>query len=177
MKTRFGQKRSFLIAVATIVALVGIPSVRADMSHKDKKFMEKAAAGGTMEVTVGKLASEQASMDDVKKFGQMMVDDHSKANKELGDFARSKGVDLKDGMEKGTKDAQKMSVKLEKKKGSDFDKEYIHEMVEDHEDDVKAFEDASKDCDDADLKAWADKMLPTLKQHLQMAKDLQAKMK
>ena len=169
------RKSSLLVAVA-MIALFAVPSVFADMSRKDKKFMEKAAAGGTAEVTVGKLATEQASMDEVKKFGQMMVDDHSKVNKELGDFAKSREVDLKDGMEEGTKDAQKMTVKLEKKMGSDFDKAYLDAMVDDHEKDVKEFEDAVKNCDDAVLKDWAAKTLPTLKQHLQMAKDLRAKM-
>lgn len=174
------QKRSIsLFAASLLAALVCVPSARADLSSKDKKFVEKAAAGGTMEVTVGKLAAEKATMDDVKKFGQQMVDDHSKANKELKEFAQSKDAakDLQDGEDKGTKEAQNASVKLSKNNGAAFDKAYIDDMVEDHEKDVKEFDDASKNCEDADLKAWAAKTLPTLQMHLQMAKDLQEKLK
>ena len=56
-------------------------------------------------------------------------------------------------------------------KGGNVDKKYIHEMVEDHEDTVKLFEKASKS-EDADVAAFAQKTLPTLQHHLQMAKDL-----
>ena len=50
-------------------------------------------------------------------------------------------------------------------------------MVEDHEKDVKEFENASKNATDPDLKAWAGKTLPTLQHHLEMAKATNAKVK
>jgi|SRR5581483_7110222 len=167
------KRASLLVAVAFLCASVA----RADVSSKDKKFIENAAAGGIVEVNLGKLASEKASMDDVKQFGQKMVDDHTKASEELKQLAQSKSVDLKDGEENGTKEAQKTSVKLSKNNGAAFDKAYIDDMVDDHEKDVKEFEKASKDAEDADVKAWAAKTLPTLQMHLQMAKDLQEKLK
>jgi putative membrane protein len=168
------SKRSLFTAV---VVLLCASMARADLSNKDKKFVENAAAGGIAEVNLGKFATEKASNQEVKDFGQKMVDDHTKANQDLMDFAKSKGVDLKDGEEKGTKQAQNQSAKLGKKQGADFDKEYMDLMVKDHEKDVKEFEDASKDAQDADLKAWAAKTLPTLQMHLQMAKDIQGKVK
>lgn len=64
------------------------------MSAADKKFVRDAAQGGMAEVELGKLATEKASSDDVKKFGQRMVDDHSKANEELKQVANSEGVQL-----------------------------------------------------------------------------------
>src|SRR5258708_28181826 len=60
----------------------------------DKKFIKEAADGGLAEVELGQLAVEKASSNDVKKFGQRMVDDHSKANDELKQLAATKGVDL-----------------------------------------------------------------------------------
>ena len=56
-------------------------------------------------------------------------------------------------------------------KSGNVDKKYLHEMVEDHEDAVKLFEKACKS-DDADIAAFAQRTLPTLQHHLQMAKDL-----
>jgi putative membrane protein len=60
----------------------------------DVKFVNMAARDGEAEVILGKLAAEKASSEDVKKFGQQMVDDHTKANEELKSIATSKNIDL-----------------------------------------------------------------------------------
>ena len=65
--------------------------------------------------------------------------------------------------------------KLSKLSGADFDREYMDMMVKDHTKDVKEFEDASTKAKDADIKAWAAKTLPTLREHLQMARDVNSK--
>ena len=63
--------------------------------------------------------------------------------------------------------------KLGKLQGDAFDREYVKTVgVKDHEKDIKAFEKASKDAKDPELKAWASKTLPTLKEHLAMARKL-----
>jgi putative membrane protein len=136
----------------------------------------KAAAGGEMEVALGKIAASKGSSEDVKKFGQTMVDDHSKANDELKSLAQSKNIDLGKGMEKAAKQSQKMQDKLSAMSGSEFDKAYMSDMVKDHEKDVKEFEKASKDCEDSDIKAFAAKTLPTLQHHLEMARDIESKL-
>jgi putative membrane protein len=146
------------------------------MAGKDSKFIRNAAIGGQMEVDLGKLAAEKASSDDVKKFGQTMVDDHSKANEELKSLASSKGVDLTKAMDNAMKKSDSAKNKLEDKSGADFDKAYMKDMVSDHEKDVKEFEEASKNAEDAELKAWAAKTLPTLQHHLDMAKDIESKL-
>src|SRR6267142_3254627 len=64
------------------------------LSAKDKTFMKKAAKGGMMEVTMGKLAAQNAQSDDVKSFGKRMVTDYSGANDELKSIAAKKGVKL-----------------------------------------------------------------------------------
>ena len=61
--------------------------------------------------------------------------------------------------------------KLAKLSGAEFDKEYMSAMLKDHEDDVKAFETQSKEGNDSDVKAFAGKTLPTLQEHLQMARE------
>lgn len=66
--------------------------------------------------------------------------------------------------------------KLSKLKGAEFDREYVKAMVEDHEKDVAAFEATSKGAVDADVKAFATKTLPTLKEHLQMIREIDGKM-
>ena len=140
----------------------------------DQDFMNKAAQGGMAEVMLGQTASTKGTSPDVKNFGNRMVSDHGKANDELKQLAQTKGVTLPSDVDDASK---KMADKLSKLSGKDFDKAYINGMVDDHEKDVKEFEKASKDAKDPDLKAWASKTLPTLQDHLKMAKDTKAKLK
>jgi len=127
-----------------------------------------------MEVELGRLAAQKAQSADVKRFGQRMVDDHSKANAELKTLASAKGVTLPADMNAEGKEEQ---AKLSKLSGAEFDKEYMSLMVEDHEKDVSEFEKESRDQDDPDVKAFAAKTLPTLQQHLQMAQSINPKLK
>jgi putative membrane protein len=145
-----------------------------NMSAEDKEFVIKAAQGGMSEVALGKMAVSKAASADVKTFGSRMVTDHSKANDELKQIAIIKGLDVPAVV--GRED-QKTADELSKTYGTDFDKAYMRDMVEDHEKDVKEFEKASKNAKDADIRNWATKILPTLQEHLRMAKDTQMKVK
>jgi putative membrane protein len=135
-------------------------------------FWSKAAQGGMAEVELAKLALQKSQNADVKKFAQMMVTDHTKANDELKSLAAKKSVALPTdlGSHKSTLDD------LNGKTGADFDKAYVAAMVEDHETDVDLFED-NTDNSDADIKAFTTKTLPTIKSHLEMIKGIQSKMK
>jgi putative membrane protein len=140
----------------------------------DQEFVNKAAQGGMAEVMLGQTASSKGTSADVKNFGNRMVSDHGKANDELKQLAQTKGVTLPADIDDESK---KMSDKLSTLSGKEFDKAYISGMVDDHEKDVKEFEKASKNAKDPDLKAWATKTLPTLQDHLKMAKEAKAKLK
>lgn len=52
--------------------------------------MRNAAKDEMMEVALGKSASEEGESADVKKFGERMVTDHSKANDDLKAIAEKK---------------------------------------------------------------------------------------
>jgi len=96
----------------------------------------------------------------------MMVSDHSNANSELMALAASKGVVLP------AKDTKEMKFEEKwSKKTKGVDEDYMDEMVSDHKDAVDLFEKAAKS-EDPDIAAFARKTLPTLQQHLTMAKDL-----
>ena len=136
------------------------------LAHADAKFVEKAAQGGLAEVQLGQLAQQKAQSDDVKSFAKRMVDDHSKANDELKKVAEGKNIMLPTALDK--KD-QKLLDKLGKLDGAKFDHEYMEHMVGDHKKDVKEFEHEAKHGKDADLQAFAEKTLPTLRDHLQLA--------
>jgi putative membrane protein len=146
----------------------------ASLSDKDKEFVTKAAQGGMAEVALGQLAAAKATSNDVKEFGNRMVTDHGKANEELKQLATNKGITMPaepGADEKKTKDA------LSKKSGKAFDKAYMTDMVKDHEKVVAEFQKESKDAQDPDLKAWVTRTLPTLQDHLKMAKQVASKVK
>jgi putative membrane protein len=173
MLSRIASAGWILLFVALGFATVAFAQDHDKHAKKEMKFVNEAAMGGMAEVKLGQLAVEKGSSEDVKKFGQMMVDDHTKANDELKSMAQSKQIDLPTDLGKH----QKMYDKLAAMSGSDFDKAYIDAMVKDHKEDVSLFEKEANKGDDAELKAWAAKTLPTLQMHLQHAQDLQKAMK
>ncbi len=142
-------------------------------TNKPADFMTDAAQGGMAEVEMGKLAAAKAQNAEVKKFGQMMVDDHTKINTEMKALATKKNVTLPAdiGSHKSTMD------KLSGLSGADFDKSYVSEMVEDHEGDVKAFQKQADTATDPDIKVFTAKSLAVIKKHLDAIKAIQAKMK
>jgi putative membrane protein len=144
------------------------------LKRTDSQFLMSAAQGGMAEVQLGKLALEHASSEAVKKFGQRMVDDHTKAGDELKAIATKNSLTLPSDI-----DAKQKSTiaRLTKLNGAEFDKAYIEDMVKDHQEDVAEFTRESNNGADADLKGFAGKTLPTLQEHLQMARDTQGQLK
>jgi len=139
--------------------------------HAEREFITKAASGGRMEVELGRYATTHAASDRVKQFGQRMVDDHTKANDELKQVADRQSVPLPSDMDRKDRETY---TRLTKLNGAEFDRAYMKAMVEDHEADVRLFRDESRSAKDSDVKQFAAKTLPTLEDHLQMAKDIAA---
>src|SRR6185369_13026718 len=138
------------------------------LAAADRKFVMEVAHGGMAEVELGKLAAEKGSSDAVKQFGQRMVDDHSKANDELKTLAQNKKITLPTEIGAEEKALRDRLVKLS---GPAFDQAYMKAMLSDHLKDVSEFRTESRSGKDPDVKAWAAKTLPTLEQHLKMARD------
>lgn len=157
--------------VSSLFALVVAASANAAVSGNDKSFIEKAAKSGTQEVAISAAALDHLSNAEVKRFAQMMVADHEKANAELMTLAANKGVTLPPKDKLATGITEKWSNKTK-----DVDSDYVQQMVEDHEDAVNLFEKATKS-DDAEISAFAAKTLPTLQHHLEMTRGLKKSVK
>jgi putative membrane protein len=150
------------LAVALGACAMAVAAQAADgLKHSDRAFIEKAAKNGQAEVQISQIATERASNPDVKSFAQMVVSDHQQLNTELAALAATKGVTL-----------PANDVKLSRwtdKKSTEFDKDYVKEMADQHDDSVSLFEKAAKS-EDADIAAFAQKYLPKLQAHLTAAK-------
>jgi len=143
-------------------------------SGADHMFVMEAAQGGMAEVALGKLASEKASNDRVKQFGQRMVTDHSKANDELKSLAQTKSIMIPADLDAKHKATEE---RLSKMSGAAFDRAYIQEMVADHKKDVADFKKEAQGGKDSEVKAWAAKTLPTLEDHYKMVQDISSSLR
>lgn len=144
----------------------------APLNDNDKDWLQSAARMGKAEVEVAQDGVAHATNPEVKALAQKMVDDHTKANTEAASFASSRGVELP---EVTDANLAKVKERMAKLTGSNFDQAFVNQLVADHKDAVQKFQDGSAKIADADLKAWVDKTLPVLQDHLKMAQDLQAK--
>jgi putative membrane protein len=138
----------------------------------DATFVKQASAAGLAEVSLGQLGAEKGTSQDIKTFGQTMVDDHTKAGDELKTIAAGKSIPVSTAPMPA--DAQAAAV-IGKKDGAAFDAAFKTKMVADHEKVIKLFTIESTSGKDAELKAFATKTLPTLQHHLEMARQLPTK--
>jgi putative membrane protein len=142
------------------------------LNADDVKFVKHEGAVGKAKLKLAELGAQKATRADVKAFAEMIVADHTKANEEMANLASTKGVELS-----AVIDPAHASTfqKLESYSGTEFDKEFLSEMVSGHKTCEASFETASKDAKDIDVKAYANKMLPTIKAHHQKAVELSSK--
>ena len=146
----------------------------AKMAKQDRQALLRLAQADMAEIAAGKLAAQKGSSDEVKKFGQHMVDDHTMMLDEGKKIAQSKGVKPPAGPDQKHQAALK---KLEGLSGASFDKQYIDQMVKDHHEVLKLAQRTEKGTKDAELKAHLEKGAPHIQEHLDEAKKIQASLK
>jgi len=145
------------------------PAAAQVLNNADQEFVKKAAIGGMAEVELGRVAMQRAARPAVRSFGERMVADHGRGNTELAALARSKGMDVSTTLDTTH---QAMRDRLSGLSGADFDRAYMSEMVRDHTEDVALFERAAETASDADVKAFAARSLPMLRDHLALARQI-----
>ena len=155
-----------LSLIASALAVASLAVAQSMIPAPDRDFAEKAAMGGAAEVQSGRMAEQKGMNSQVKQFGARMAQDHAKAGDELKRIAAGKGLTLPQGP--SPEDKREMD-KLDKLAGDDFDRAYMSHMVADHKKDMAAFEKEASSGQDPDIKAFAAKTLPTLREHLKLA--------
>jgi predicted outer membrane protein len=142
----------------------------ASLSKADSKAVVDMAMANMAEVEAGKMAQAKGQSQEVKTFAQQMIDDHGKALQEVQTLAQSKGVTLPTELDAKHK---AMAAKLDKLSGDAFDREYMKTGgLKAHKDTVAMLQKHQKNAKDADVKALATKMLPTVEQHLKAAQQM-----
>jgi putative membrane protein len=135
---------------------------------RDDAFMQKAIAGNMAEIQVGRLAQQKGATEGVRHFGEVLVQDHSRANSQAMSTASSMGVTAPPAP---SAKEQAEYQHLASLSGSEFDKAFTKAMVKDHEKDIALYKKEAKSGGPA--AGYARQSLPTLHKHLQLAESLE----
>jgi putative membrane protein len=141
----------------------------AELSSADRNFAMTAASGGLAEIQTAQLAQQKAEAPQVKTFAQRMITDHTQANNDLQQIAQQENLTLPTEPSKQERSATQRIGGLS---GAAFDRTYAQEELRDHQHDIALFQQEADSGRDPALKQFAQKTLPTLRQHLQMAQAL-----
>ena len=156
-----GDKAKDVGEATGVNSVVGVSPTTAD-------FVTRVAVSDIFEIKSSQLAAERSD-GATKTFATQMIEDHQKTSQELKDLSKGGKFVLPPDVDSKHR---KMLDKLGEENGARFTKAYHKDQVSAHKTAVSLFERYAKNGDDPALKAWAAKTLPTLQQHLQMAKDL-----
>lgn len=163
------RSRSFVIVLSFASTLFCGAQNTTSPSQNDKNFVRSALEGGNAEVALGQLAAQKGSSEDVKQFGQKMVDDHTRLGDQMRDVAQKEGIRPPDGT--STKD-KALEVKLKTLSGPAFDKAYIGAMLKDHRHDLDAFNREANKGNDTAIKEAASRGALLIGEHLKLVEQL-----
>lgn len=148
--------------------------VEGDRRSDDQQFVTEASSSNSLEIAAGNLAVTNGVSEQVRSFGRQMVEEHTAVGDELMVLAESKGWSATTEMiDKHRNEVER----LHNQDSSDFDEEFIDLMISSHEEAVDLFTDVAeggRDVSDAELRAFAEQKLPSLKMHLEQARKLKS---
>jgi putative membrane protein len=140
----------------------------------ERNFIEEHVKMNEAELAIGRLAQERASNAQVKEFAQAMVRDHEAAGRELRQIATQHNLEIK--ANEMADDHRELRERLMERQGVEFDREFMNWAVEKHEEAIDDVED-QVDSENQALRNWATKTLPTLRTHLDLARNIQQSLK
>lgn len=139
----------------------------------NRQFLVSAAETNLKQIQAGQLAQQNGQADHVRELGKMLEDAHTQSQQELTTLAEGKMISLPSSIDENS---QEDFNDLMNESDDDFDKSYTDMMVSVHEDSIEAFEQASNDSKDSDIKKWATATLPNLRKHLNKSRECQTKL-
>jgi len=142
------------------------------VSPSTSDFVTEAAISDMFEIQSSELAQQRGNAAE-KRFAETMIKDHKKTSDDLK--AMVSNGDVKAELPTALDSSHQTKLdKLKSLKGADFSSRYTSDQVSGHKDAVSLFERYAKGGDNPKLKEWADKTLPALRHHAEMAQELAA---
>lgn len=158
--------RSFLAGTILLAAALAPVAARAD---SPREFLYNALQGDNSEIMLGNLAADRARDPAVRDFGRTLVSDHSQARGEVLDVGRRFGIRPTREVAPEARDERDRLMGL---RGHDFDREFVRYMIDDHRRDIDDFRDEARE-HHGPVSDLAARQLPTLREHLRMARSLE----
>lgn len=140
------------------------------LSWSDRHFLSKLSEKNQNEIQIAQLALQKSNNQDVKNYAQTLMQDHTAMGQQLQSLAANTDVKLKTPK---ASEHDHMYNKLNKQSGTDFDQQFVKEMVSDHKKDIKDFQDRADDSKDPAVKSFVQQQIPKLQHHLQIAQQLE----
>ncbi len=165
--TKVNLLKNGMLAVVLGFASATAVAQNGDMEAGD--FVEQATAKGIAEIEAGRLALETSENQRVQSFAQHMIDDHTRMNEELRSIAREKNLEVAD--DATLMDQGKVMI-MQMRDGDGFDRHYMGNQVNAHEQTIELYENASQNLTDQELRELAQESLPKLREHLAKAQEL-----
>lgn len=165
------MNRFMIGSMLSLGLLIGLATSQAEdkLPANDTEFLIKFTSDNHAEIKFSELADTRASNPRVKEFAQRMVKDHTAAAEKLAEHAKNQKVAVAAGFEREKRD---IYMNLSRLNGAEFDKAYMKQMVEDHEKGIKMLEHEARSGQDAELKKFAEELLPAIRDHLKQAREI-----
>lgn len=160
--------RNWTLAAFAAAALTVAPATADDksagkMGVSDSLFAAVAADGGMAEMQMAEMGVKKAHNPELKKFSEHMLESHRTVSSQLKEMAAKKGITLPATVSVGH---QFCAQSLATLSGEEFDHAYTQAQYIAHMSAISAFKAEADRGQDADVKAWAAKTLPSLEEHL-----------
>lgn len=169
--------RNTLIALAAGAVIGGLAAAvstqprRRGLTPQDKIFLGQAAQADMAEIELSQLALTRSESPEVQRFAAKMIEDHTRAQREIKTLAEAKAIFLPRAPESITREAMGRLAQLT---GPQFDHYYMHVMIKDHLQAIDAYQREKALGSDPLVVELASRLLPRLQAHLAAARSLTA---
>lgn len=163
--------QAVIVLTTVLVSSVHVWAQERNEHERDaqQKFVDMAINANRFEIAMGQLAAERSDNEAIKRFGQMLADDHTTAAQELERLL----VDRQLTAPKSMSDAyQSLQDAMEERTGAEFNTAFKEVMIKSHEDAISFYEIAANGLQDKELSEWARNKIPVLREHLEQARQL-----
>ncbi|WP_299705828.1 DUF4142 domain-containing protein [uncultured Pontibacter sp.] len=182
--------RKFTVYIASLILLLGSASCGGDDSieqaasqsveqfeamgmqgmKNDALFVAEATSANMLHAQLGQLALERAVSPEVKEMAQDMSNGHNRVMEDLQHIAIEREFVVPTQLGNSH---QKVYDEVSGETGIGFDLAYIKRTREEHNQLLKRYEDMAENAKVMEVKQFASKQLPLLRQHLQQAEELE----
>ena len=147
----------------------------ADMASSPTAYVTAAGQSDQFEIQEGQLAQSMGKSADVRKFGARMIKDHTKSTDMVMKAAMKSGMPAMPPPPLRP-DQQQMLAQLQATSGSGFDRLYLQQQMQSHQQALMLQQAYAQNGSDPNLKTAATKIVPVVQMHISMLQSMQASM-